>query len=88
MDRSGVPRDENIPRSEAHVKESIRRYFTDPLCSSSGLTSGILESFFETRLDWNDKLEAMSNNLWADFVSISLENISGICIGEFGSSPL
>ena len=29
----------------------------------------------------------MSNDLWADFVSIFPENISVICIGAIGSSP-
>lgn len=47
--------------------------------------TGGIRNYLGTRLDRDDKPEAMSDGLWADVVRIILENIFDLCLGAIST---
>ena len=66
-----------------HVREDIQRYFAKAVVIPISPNIDDIQNYLEMRLDRDAEPEAMSNDLRAAIVRVSLERISDMCVGPF-----
>jgi len=71
-----------------HVGEVIHRYFTKAVVIPISPSTDDMRNYVEMRLDRDAEPEAMSNDLRADIVRVTQENISDMYVGPFGISTM
>ena len=70
------PRTRIFLTGRPHVREDVLRYFTKAVVIPISPNPDDIQNYVEMRLDRDDELEAMSNDLRADIVRVILEKIS------------
>ena len=70
------PRTRIFLTGRPHAKEDVQRYFSEAVVIPISPNPDDIRNYVEMRLDRDDELEAMSNDLRAEIVRVVLENIS------------
>ena len=71
-----------------HVWDDIQRYFTKAVVIPISPNPDDIRNYVEKRLDRDAEPEAMSNDLRAGIVRVTLEKTSDMCVGPFRISTL
>jgi len=66
-----------------HVKEDVQRYFTGAAVIPISPNTDDIRNYVEMRLDKDPEPEAMTDELRADIMRVTLEKISAMCVGPF-----
>ena len=66
-----------------HVKEAIRKYFTEVAVMPISPSTEDVRDYLDMRLDMDDEPEAMSENLRREIVRTILEKMCDSCVGTF-----
>ena len=66
-----------------HVAGAIQRYFARTVVIPISPNTDDIRSYLEMKLDLDDDLEAMDNDLRADIVKVIVDKMSDMCVGAF-----
>ena len=71
-----------------HIWDDVQRYFTKAVVIPISPNPDDIRNYVEKRLDRDAEPEAMSNDLRAGIVRVTLEKTSDMCVGPFSISTL
>ena len=70
-----------------YVREDIQRYLTGVVVIPISPNTDDIRNYLEMRLEGDAEPEAMSDDLRADIVRVTLEKISDMCVGPLSVPP-
>ena len=81
------PRTRIFLTGRPHVMGDVQRYFPKAAVVPISPDPDDIQNYVEMRLDRDDVLGEMSDDLWADIVKIILAKIPDMCVESFSTCP-